>query len=156
MSRTICFMAASAAFLIGGASVATAEQHEAAAWDQAKATELAGQLADAVKSVRDAQRNAPTPNVASGMSRAHARFSDGLRLIGNEAKHLAKQLQEGNDREATSPVYERLTSLIDGAREDARRMMLVDPVTQKIDAAREGMNQLRALYGEAPVSGLGR
>jgi hypothetical protein len=150
------------AFLVWGASAVHADHHEAGeaaaaadaaeqAWDQAKVTELASTLADQAKKVRDAQRRAPTPNVASGYSRAHMRFTDDLRLITNEAKHLNKQLKQGGDRQATQPVYDRLAVLVANDREDAERMMIVEQVATQIEAARATMNGLRGYYGDPPV-----
>ena len=51
------------------------------AWDQAKVTALAQELAQGVKGVRAAFRGEPTPSIASGESRARHRLLDLLRLI---------------------------------------------------------------------------
>ena len=117
------------ALALGVGAPASAEHHEAGekAWDQAKVSELATTLAKQVGDVRKAHRGAPTPPVASGYSRAHLRFTDDLRLIENESRHLSKQLGDGKTKDDTQPV------------------------TSKIDVARDTMNALRAFYGDAPV-----
>jgi hypothetical protein len=122
---------------------------EPRAWDQAEAAALADQLYEAVKDLRDSVRKASDPSIASGQARATHRLSDTLRLIRNESKHLAARLAEGAGRDETFPVFRRIGQLRLQAAEDARRIMLVQPVLERIDAARSVLEKLEPYYAES-------
>jgi hypothetical protein len=126
---------------------------EPRAWDQAEVTALADQLFEAVKDLRESVRTANAPSIASGQARATHRLRDELRLIRNEARHLARRLREGAGRDETLPVFRRIEELRRKAAEDARRIMLVQPILDRIDAARSVLEKLAPYYavsGEEP------
>ena len=122
---------------------------EPRAWDQAEVTALADQLFEAVKDLRESVRRANDPGIASGQARATHRLSDTLRLIRNESKHLASRLTEGAGRDETFPVFRRIGQLRLQAAEDARRIMLVQPVLDRIDVARSVLEKLEPYYAES-------
>jgi hypothetical protein len=115
-------------------------------WDLAEVAALADELYEAVKDLRDSARRASDPGIASGQARSTHRLLDTLRLIRNESKHLASRLNEGAGRDETLPVFRRIGQLRLQAAEDARRLMLLQPVLDRIEAARSVLEKLEPYY----------
>jgi hypothetical protein len=118
-------------------------------WDQAEVTALSQQLTDGVKGVRAAFRKEPTPNIASGEARSRHRLLDLLRLIESETRQLSRQLEAGEGRDATAPVFERLLLSVRQAQDLRARIFAQDKALQAISKAREPLNELSAYYGVA-------
>ena len=137
----------------GAASPGSAEHQDAqpaAAWDQAKVTGLASELASAVAGIRDAARKESPMSIGSGQSRSWHRLLDDLRIIESEAKHLARALAAGEGHDETLPVIERIDVLRDSAVEEGRRVFLSGFVLKKIEVARAVVEKLRPYYGLPP------
>ncbi len=119
----------------------------AADWDQAKVTEIAQQLADAVNQVnRSIVRTATGSQVGSGQSASYLRLKDRVRVARNESRHLARALEDGKGRDETVNVWKRLMSVVRDAREIGRSMFLEAPTQQKIVRANEILDQLTPFY----------
>jgi hypothetical protein len=126
-----------------GAGVASAQK---AQWEQDQVAAAAGKLADAVKDLRAEVKRQGSPSTATMQSRAWYRFTDKLRLIESESKQLSSELAAGRGHDETLPMFERMQSLIRDAREEARSLMILQPVQQKIDAARAALGVLEPYY----------
>ena len=114
--------------------------------DSFEATAAATELAASLDGLRDALRKAPPPGIGGGMRSRHE-LRDRLRLMENESKHLAAELKDGQGRDATYPVFQRINSIRRDAVDDAQRMYLQQPVLDKIESAREPLEKLAGYYG---------
>jgi hypothetical protein len=56
------------------------------------------------------------------------------------------ELEAGKGREETYPVWQRLSTLVRDAREEARRQMLQQNSLDKITVARDALNELGPFY----------
>jgi hypothetical protein len=115
-------------------------------WDQEKAAAAATELAASLDGLRDALRNEPSTGIGPGERSGHE-LRDRLRLMENESKHLAAELKDGQGRDATYPVFQRINGLRRDAVEDAQRMYLQQPVRDKIESARGPLEKLAGYYG---------
>ena len=79
-------------------------------------------------------------------ARKFHQFTDKLRLIESEARHLASELAEGQGLEATLPAYAHLQLLVRDARELADRLFIEKPIQDRIDVGREKLDALAAYY----------
>jgi len=137
---------------LGAALSASGSSHEEATpWDQASVTALAQDLVKGVDGLRSAARAEPPMNVASGQARSRHRLNDTLRVIENEARHLAASLEGGAGRDETLPVVERIEELRRVAADDARRIFMTQDLLKKITDARGALEQLRPYYGLPPL-----
>jgi hypothetical protein len=145
--------------VLGLAASLGAAESEPIAWDQSRVSELASQLQEAVKGLRDSARKQGRPTGGSGQVRAYNRLLDRLRLIEAESRHLAASLGGGAGRDETEPVFERLDLLRRDAAEEARRLFMTKPLMDRIETARGVLEELRPYYqgpGQAPPSVLDR
>ena len=119
----------------------------AADWDQAKVTEIAEQLSDAVNDVhRSIVRTATGSQVGSGQAASALRLKDRVRVARNESRHLARRLQDGRGKDETVNVWRRLMSVVRDARNIGRSMFLEAPTQEKIVRASEILDQLTPFY----------
>jgi hypothetical protein len=132
------------------AGTAGAAHHESAehgpGWDQEAAARLAAELAESVKGIRKAVRQAGAPSMGSMQARKFHQFTDKLRVIESESKHLAGALADGEGREQTRPAYDRLQLLVRDARELARSLFIQQSIQDRIDVARAKLDALAAYY----------
>jgi uncharacterized membrane protein YccC len=131
---------------LGLSLVAGAAWAQKAQWEQDTVAAAARKLADAVKDLRGEVRKQGNPSIASAQSRAWNQFTDDLRLIENESKELASALEAGRGHDETLPMFQRLQLLVRNAREEARSLMIVKPVQEKIEVAREALRVLEPYY----------
>ena len=115
-------------------------------WDQEKAAAAATELAASLDGLRDALRSEPPPGIGSGARTRHE-LRDRLRLMENESKHLAAELTDGQGRDATYPVFQRINEIRRAAVDNAQRMYLQQPVLDKIESARGPLEKLAGYYG---------
>jgi hypothetical protein len=123
------------------------------AWDQQKVTQIARELVQAVSDMRDEFRKEPSATIGSMHSQARYRLKDELRLLESEAKELLGQLESGQGRDATQPIYDRIGSLARDAREDARKQLTAAPMQARVDHAEEVWAELTPYYTGASVPG---
>jgi hypothetical protein len=121
---------------------ASAEQME---WDQAAATELAKQLAEATSSIRQAARAAERPGHGSGLRTAHLQSLDDLRRLENSVNSLARQLEDGVGREETYPTFRRVWALRGDLARTARRFIR-EPAPSKLQQVQGTLDQLALFY----------
>jgi len=141
LAIVIAFMSAYSAF---------AEQK---AWEQQEVTQIAKELAQAVSGMRDEFRKEPTDSIGVTQSQARYRLKDELRLLESEAKELLGQLESGQGRDATLPIYDRIGALARDARENARKQLTAEPMQKRVDLAEELWAQLTPYYTGASDKG---
>jgi hypothetical protein len=133
-------------------SSTVAVRGEAPAWDQAKVTALAGQLATTSRELYDSFYKQPVPNVASGQAKAYHKLKDQVRRIRSEARVLSKNLEKGQGREETQGNFDFLMQVVRAAEDNARKVYSTTPVREKADAARAVLTQLAAYYEPAEAT----
>ena len=122
------------------------------AWDQAKVSALAQQLAESVGKVQSSVSKLKTGStVGSGQANAYLRLKDDLRVTRNMSRSLAKQLADGDGRDATASTYRRLMTLVRDVRENGRKMFLAKPTLDEAAHAGEILDQLAPYYAGAPA-----
>lgn len=135
-----------------------------AAWDQAKTTELAGELRKRASAAYDAvyRSQGTLGNVAAMQGNDFLQLKDGVRLAKTEARHLDKELQGGAGRDETYHVFMRLVEVVKDIREVGARMFLDQSILDKFGAANETLTALAPYYepgilekGPAPLAGPG-
>ena len=119
------------------------------AWDQARVGTLASAFAEAAGELKNALRREGNPDIASMQSRSHHELIDQVQLIEREARHLAKQVEAGRDHDQTFSIYRRIQVLIRDAQTNARKLMMKQPVQEKIDAANDALGALQPYYASA-------
>ena len=122
---------------------ALSEKHSA--WDQERVTKLAVELAVTMRGLRREVRRIRDDRASTQVNRRH-RLIDHLRMLQNETRFLAAELEAGQGFAETLPIAQRIDRLVDRAVVDGRRLFLPAPVQQKIDRANELMEELRPFY----------
>lgn len=138
--------------LVGLGLVAMAASAELPRWDQARATTIASELAEAVATASLEVDKQKGSRVDVTKERAYYEFREDIRLAKNTARHLAKELQAGKGREETYPTFKRLKMLRNDAAENARRADMPESTLATITAAGELLNRLRPYYEEEPAA----
>jgi hypothetical protein len=131
----------------------TAAFAELAKWDQARVTQIAEELAVALKDLRKEIR--ATPQITDP-ARQRARYEalEDVRIMTNSSKHLASQLKAGKGRDETSSTWRRLGLLRREFEENARKSLIPDPIMEKILKAGELLIRLTPYYAsEEEASG---
>jgi len=143
-----------AALLLAGALVAPGPASAAAQleWDQAKVTAIAQELPKAADDLRNALRNEPGP-MSGGVAgrRSFQRFTDTVRRIEREARHLAASLEAGKGHDETLPAMENLALLIRDGREQASRIFRTESLMNRIAAGRAILDRLTPYYDMRPL-----
>ncbi len=132
-----------------------AQATEREKWDQAALTELAGELVESVKDLRNSARRQPPGSIADGQSRARHRLIDLLRLIEQECRALSDSLAAGEGHDQTISIFERIEEMRVRAAQDARRMFLPVQTMDQIKAARGVLEKIRPYYDAKPPTDLG-
>ena len=128
------------------ASFAAPARAELAAWDQAKVTALAGQLAEASSSLYSTFYKQGPPQLGSGQASDYRELKQQVRRIQSEAKELAGALGKGDGREDTLDIYENLMEIVRDARENARRVFSTKDVQDQASKVRQLLNQISPYY----------
>jgi len=115
------------------------------AWDQAKVTEIAGQLEAAVSGLQEAVRQSPTWS-HPGQRTTLFQIQDNLRWIETEAAHLHAELTKGKGMEETLNSFKRIHQLRRETEVFARRTDISAITQPKLDKAKELLAQLGAYY----------
>jgi hypothetical protein len=134
------------ALAIAGLLVAPSARAELAAWDQARVTALAKDLAKASDALYESVLAQPRPDLGTMQSHAFYRMKQLVRMIKSESRVLTKSLEEGEGREQTIWIYETLMSLTRSAREEAGRLFVTRDVGERAAAVRGVLNQLGPYY----------
>ena len=135
------------ALLVGIAMpLGAAAQNGGIPWDQVRVTELAAQLHEGVKGLRDETRSL-SKDLGSGRAFAYYRLMDDLRLIERETRYLHSSLESGAGRDETRPTYRRIALLRRDCNEEMERQYVGGPSLVRISRAREIVRQLNPYYG---------
>ena len=136
------------------AGAATTPATPAKAWDQAAVAKLAADLAKACVALYDEyyaeQGVGGQSQLGSGDSADNFRLSYKLRRIEEQTGALAGALAAGKGRNETTPYVEEVGVLADDLREILKRMFVMIPLQQRVDAARAIWVQILPYYGIAP------
>jgi hypothetical protein len=118
---------------------------ELAEWDQARVTQIAEQLAAAMKELRKEIQAAPA---VTDPARQRARYValDDIRIMTNTSKLLASKLKAGKGQAETYASWRRLDLLRRDFEESARKSMIPDPIMEKILKAGELLIRLTPYY----------
>jgi hypothetical protein len=114
-------------------------------WDQARLTQYATELSDAVKRLRQEVRKVPSGNNLVER-RSRAELLEDLRLIDNSASHLRSALVKGEGREETYATFKRIGTLRNDAAENARKSLLPAPMMDALVKAGEIHNRMFPYY----------
>jgi hypothetical protein len=118
------------------------------AWDQARATELAGDLEDAAKSFEDELRRQPAPTAASGHPESAERLREQAQRLENSATALNAHLAKGEGRKETDGLFKNVTQDAAVTAESARNQMIPQPVMEEWDSVTRALESLADYYGE--------
>ena len=69
-----------------------------------------------------------------------------LRLLESETHVLYSMLELGKDRDATLPIYERIGSLAQDARDNARKQSATEAIQKRVERAEALWAQLTPYY----------
>lgn len=141
--------AASIALLLNIALPLSSAAQAEAPWNQTRITELAAQLHDGVRGLREETRSIRRDS-ATMQAAAYFRLLDNLRLIERETRYLHKTLESGGDRDTTRPIYARIAMLRRDCAEEMERMYVGSPSLQKISRARSIVKEMDPFYGFDP------
>lgn len=114
-------------------------------WDQARVTKIAQELAVAAYQAREAVRMSPLDQNV-GQRTTFYELQEDIRLAENSAKHLASELADGKDADATRATFDRIGSLRLSAEENGRRVLIEAPVMDALVKAGELHNRLKPYY----------
>jgi hypothetical protein len=129
------------------ANLSPEDEGNLASWNQERVSKIATELAPAMNEVYNSVNKLRTgATVGSGQANAHLRLKDRVRVARNEARHLAKQLQDGKSRAETVHTYSRLMETIRDAREEGRRGFIEAPTLDKIAIAADLVRRLAPYY----------
>lgn len=137
VARPLCTVAL--ALCVAGHAIAMT------AWDQAKVTELAGQLESSVSGLRDAIRNSPQWTF-SQQKQILYQIRDNLRWIESEATSLHAMLASGEGQEATLNSFKRIQSLKRETQYLAQQTQTTDFTQPALDKAKSALDALAAYY----------
>ena len=117
------------------------------AWDQERATSLAGELAAAMKEVKSTARK--DSYIRDGYRSGDpviSRFASALDGIERSSRQLAKRLGEGEGREQTLPVAKKIRSLVRDAEVQGARIMTPSWLEEKLVPAERLLDELGTYY----------
>ena len=132
-------------FLAASAVRAEAPMGEPVKWDQARVTQYAVQLHDAVDAAVQAMRESPVQN-APAQRNVWYDLKEDLRLIENTSAHLKAELQAGAGADETRATFDRTESLRHDAEEHGRKSMIPAPVMDALVKAGAIHNLMMPYY----------
>jgi len=118
---------------------------ELAKWDQARVTEIAEELAPAIKELRQ-ELMATQKSVEAVARRSLYEALEDVRIMVGSATHLASELKAGKGYDETYPIWRRLDMLRRDFEQNARMSELDDTLMEKILNAGELLIRLTPYY----------
>jgi len=100
---------------------------ELATWDQARATAIAQQLADAADAWEQAVREQPGGEVGSGDAQDEFGLANKARVLREQTRALAGHLAKGEGHDQTRNYYRDVKELVDDTEQMAQRAELDEP-----------------------------
>lgn len=140
-----CVAAALALAVAGRAQAQTAPPGEPVRWDQARVTQYAVELHEAIEDAEQQVRRNPT-QVAAQQRQVWYDLKEDMRLLKNTSSHLKSELQNGASMEETRATFDRIDSLRRDAEEHGRKSMIPEPVMDALVKAGAIHNQMRPYY----------
>jgi hypothetical protein len=134
MMASFCVLSASAA----GAELAT--------WDQARATAIGQQLADAADASELAVREQPGGEVGSGDAQEGFGLANKARALREQARALAGHLAAGKGHDDTRNYYRGLKELVDDTEQMAQRAELDEPTMDAWAKVADLQRQIAPFY----------
>jgi hypothetical protein len=133
--------------MIALASPATALDVEE--WDQKQIASLATQLESVVNKLYESAR----VDTWEPMTRKNVIYLivQDLKTLKRLTERLARQLNEGEGREATSALFERIGRVVRDIRAKRGMAPILEDSEDEIDEARGQLNALAAFYGQQPL-----
>ncbi|MDX1649259.1 MAG: hypothetical protein R3263_05330 [Myxococcota bacterium] len=120
---------------------------ETAVWDQERVAVLAAELHQDVKDLKvTVQRNPDQP--IGGARRAQYEARDQLRVLQTLARHLANDLEDGADREATITTYKRIQTVRRDLEEIGRKANLQNNTMEAVMEVQDVLRRLAPYYEE--------
>jgi len=107
--------------------LATPAAAELATWDQARVTQIAGQLAGAADAWELAVREQPGGEIGSGDAQEQFGLAQKAQALRVQAHALADHLTAGKGHDQTRNEYRSLKEMIDDTEQTAQRAELDDP-----------------------------
>jgi hypothetical protein len=128
------------------ASLAAPAAADLAAWDQARVTGIAKQLASACDAFDQAARRQPGATLGSGDAEDTFRMQKRSRVLGEQSLALADHLAAGKGYEPTRNEYRGLKEVADDIEEDAQRSSLDEPTMDAWAKVADLMRQIAPYY----------
>jgi hypothetical protein len=119
-------------------------------WDQAAATQIAGDLETAVSGLRDIVRASPQLQVPSSNRTYIYQILDDLRQMEFMSQSLHSRLSAGEGLEETTPTYNKLQQTRRDTEVLAQKVDISTITKPKLDAAREQLAKLAPYYPGQP------
>ena len=120
---------------------------EPAAWDQARTTAIATQLAAACDAFQQAVEKQPgTMDVGSGSAAEGFDMTRSARGLREQSRALADHLGKGKGRDATHDEYKSLREIADDVEQSAQRSRLDDPTMAAWAKVADELRQLAPYY----------
>ena len=138
-------LAARTFLAVGLTLVVAAHAAAMTAWDQAKVTEIAGNLESSVSNLQDAIRNSPAWTTSPQKAILY-QIRDNLRWIENEATSLHAMLAKGETMESTLNSYKRIQALKRDTQYLAQPIQVPAITQPALDKAKGALDQLAAYY----------
>ena len=117
-----------------------------AEWNAEEVAKLASDLSTSVTEARRTAKRVPSPGLQSGQQTAWYHFNDQLRLIANEARHLASSVKDGRSHDEVYPIYQRMWTWIRDAQDTSKRMAIPQDLSQALEASGKILDQLDAYF----------
>ena len=118
-----------------------------AAWDQARVTSLAKQLADSSDAFEQAIRKEPgLGQVGSGSAEMGFGVGQKARVLKEQSLTLAGHLETGKGHDETKNAWRGLKEIADDVAEDAQRSELSEPALDAWAKVADLMRQLAPYY----------
>jgi hypothetical protein len=114
-------------------------------WDQARVTQLAGELQNGLLSLLHDPGLAPE-QMTSMQDRKHAAAVANLKALERTAAQLAELLREGRDRGVTEPLFDRMREQIATVREFAEDSTLGASAAKHAIQVTKSFAKLRLYY----------
>jgi hypothetical protein len=125
-------------------------------WSQEEVAKVARQLDDAAAALIKAADIERGPQPGINLEARNYLLMEDMRALKRFTERLATRLEQGQDREQTAPLFDRIENLTARARTSFNRASLLQGSREQVQAAREIANQLRRYYGRPvlpPIAG---
>ena len=145
---TLILFALFAVGLLGPSTSALALEDE---WNQELVSQSAEDLAKQVSALYEKARIENQEYQLSPVGIQSYLLVDDMRTLRRHSRALLRNLKNGDGRDATVQLFERMQIIIRDLRTRLPSTPLLSGAQPELDAARETLNELRAFYGIEPL-----